>query len=72
MYLYCTVIVVLYCPLEEVFLCRKLQLGPKKVSVAAENCPLNRGFFKGILNETNQVLKKCPLEGGVRYGRCPL
>ena len=30
MYLYCTVIVILYCPLKEVFLYKNFQLGPKK------------------------------------------
>ena len=32
-----------------------------------KNCPLHRGFLKRILYKTNPFLKKCPLEGDVRY-----
>ena len=70
MYLYCIVIVILYCPLKEVFLYKKFQLGPESVrckEVSNKNCPLHRGFLIRILYETNPFLKNCPLEGGVRY-----
>ena len=36
---YCVVIVILYCPLKEVFLYRNFQLKPGKVSVV-RRCPL--------------------------------
>ena len=53
------------------FFYRNFQLGPRKSvrckEVSAKNCPLHRGFFIRILYETNPFLKKCPLEGGVRY-----
>ena len=69
MYLYCIVIVILYCTVKEAFLYRNFQLGPRKsvrcYEVSGKNCPLHRGFFIKILYETNPFLKKCPLEGGV-------
>ena len=65
------VIVILNCPLKEVFLCRNFHLRPRKVSVVRRcplrTCPLHRGFLIRILYETNLFLKKCQLEGGVRY-----
>ena len=63
-YLCCIVIVILYCPLKEVFLYRNFQLGPSKSvrckEVSAKKCPLHRSFLKRILYETNPFLKKCP------------
>ena len=76
MYLYCIIIIILYCPLKEVSLHGNSQLGPRKSArckeLSTKNCLLRRGFLIRILYETNPFLKKCPLEGGVRYGECPL
>ena len=71
MYLYCIVIVIFYCPPKEVFSDRSFQLGPRESvrckEVSAQNGTLHRGLLIKILHETNSFLKKCPLEGGVRY-----
>ena len=72
MHLYCIIIVILYCSLKEAFLCKNIQLGPRKSvrckEVSATNCPLDRGFLIRILYETNPFLTKvsagrrCPLQ----------
>ena len=58
------------------FLYRNVQLGPRKSVRSWEVPPKNRllcgGFFIRILYEINLFLKKCSLEGGVRYTGCPL
>ena len=40
--------------------------------MSGKDSPLHSGFLVRILYETNAFLKKCPLEGGVRYRGCPL
>ena len=68
---YCIVIVILYCPPKEVFLCRNFLLGPRKSvrckEVSGKSCPLHRGFLIRILYETNPFLEKVSARR-----RCPL
>ena len=70
MFLYCIVIVTLYCPPKEVCLYRNLQLGSRKSvrckEVSDKNCPPHRGFLIRILYETNPFLKKVSVLGDLR------
>ena len=62
--------------LKEVFQRGNFQLRPRKSvrckEVSTKNCPLCKGFLIRTLYETNPFLKKCLLEGDVRYGGFPL
>ena len=70
MYLYCIVIIILYCPPKDVFLYSNFQLGPRKSvrckEVSDKNCPLHKGFLVRILYETNSFLKRVSARRRVR------
>ena len=52
MYLYCIVVLLLYCSLKEVFCIEISNWDLKSVrfqEVSAKNCPLHRGFLRSVL-----------------------